>query len=97
MKRKEKQITREMPDGIVDSPRHCWNKHERGDTTKMEGRKIMVAGETKADLLEQLRELVKEIEGGAVNMNVASGRGLRMMRPLNEGEKQFYQDVRNMP
>jgi hypothetical protein len=89
----EVQITREMPAGTVDSPRHCWNKHERGDTSKMEGRKIMVAGETKAAMVAQLRMLAEDIEAGHVNINVATGDGLRMMRSLNEGERAFYLDV----
>lgn len=95
----EKQITREMPAGTVDSPKHCWNKHERGDTGKMEGRKIMVAAETKAGMVAQLRMLAEDIEAGNVNLNVwdTHHKALRMMRPLNEGERTFYLDVREMP
>lgn len=95
--KRTKQITREMPGGIVDIPQNCWNKSERGDTREMDGRKIMVAGKTKSAVVEQLRKLVEDLESGTPFVNRADADGIRMMRTLNESERQFYLEEGELP
>lgn len=61
------------------------------------GRKILIVGASEHDIAVLLRHLALEIEEGNNYMNASDMYGLRLMRPLKEGENDFYLSAGDLP